>query len=338
MKKQSGRNPVKLIFIAVTMFFADSICENSVAGFEFINLPVSARVAGGTVSLIGSNNNVLAVRTNPAMLAGIKKNAVEIDFAPVIMDIYSGAISSVILHKTGIVIVPTISYLSFGTLDAVDENGNDLQTEIAPFAVSIETAAAYKFYEKLSVGVRLKFLHEQLTKKSIYWEGNSAGSIVADLGMFSDYGILRYCAGFKNLGFVLSGYSDCDVKLPASAFAAIGVIIETEARIEWYLECEKYFYDYMFFRTGFELPVYRDVLILRTGTAFSPNDVKAAFGNFAANTKESWEYSSQTWLLCSVGATINAKIDKNLLSLDIACQFRKDGIKPGFLFSGTMYF
>lgn len=334
----------RILFIIVFLFFAKSYCEIlAETAFEFINLPVSARTAGGTVSLIGDNDNVLSMRTNPAMLAGINKNAVEIDFSPVItgMDIYSGAISSAIILKNNIILSPSISYLSFGAYDAVDENADDLNIQLSPFALSIETAAAYKFFEKLSVGARLKFVYERLSQETIYWRENVYSGIATDLGMFSQYKILRYSAGFRNLGvaFEKNGYEDgIGVKLPASAFFAVGIVVEGEAKLGWFLECEKYFYDYMFFRTGFEIPAYRDILIFRAGTAFTPEDIKYVFGNLSGDRKEVWEYSSGTWLLASIGATINARIAKNLLSLDIACQFRKDGLKPGLLFSGTMYF
>lgn len=350
MKKQ-------IFFVVLLSFFANSFCEMPAkTAFEFINLPVSARAAGGTVSLIGDKDNVMALRSNPAMIAGMNKNAVEIGFSPVIsgMDIYSGAISSAIILKNGLVVAPSLSYLSFGSIDAVDENGDDMQMQVEPFALSVETAMAYKFYEKLSFGARVKFMHERITQKTIYWEENAFSALAVDLGIFSQYRIFRYSAGFRNLGFALekdaymlffpfagaslSASNSGNVKVPGSAFAAIGIVVESEAKLGWYLECEKFFYDYMFFRTGVEIPTPREILIFRAGTSFTPEDIKHAFGNLGGEQKLAWEYSSGTWNLVSIGATINAKVANNLLSLDIACQFRKDGMRPGLLFSGTMYF
>jgi len=347
----------RIFFVVVLLFFANSFCEMPAqTAFEFINLPVSARAAGGSVSLIGDKDNVMAMRSNPAMIAGMNKNAVEIGFSPVItgMDIYSGVISSAIILKNGLVISPSLTYLSFGSIDAVDENGDDMQTQVSPFALSIETAMSYKFYEKLSFGARLKFMHERITQKTIYWNENAYSALAADLGIFSQHRIFRYSAGFRNLGFVLekdaymlffpsvgaslAASTPDNVKVPSSAFAAVGVVVDGEAKLGWFLECEKYFYDYMFFRTGFEIPTPREILIFRTGTSFTPEDIQHAFGNLSGERKQAWEYSSGTWTLVSVGGTINARIDKNLLSIDIACQFRKDGMRPGLLFSGTMYF
>ena len=333
----------RISFFVILIFFANSFCEDITfnTSFDFINLPVSARVAGGAFSLIGDKDNSLAVRTNPAMLAGINKTAVGIDFSPIIMDIYSGAVSGAIVLRNGIVLAPSLSYLSFGTIDAVDENGDDMQMQVAPFGLSIETAAAYKFYEKLSIGARLKFIHEQIATRTIYWDENVFSAIATDLGIFSFHNIFRYSAGFRNLGvaFEKSKVEESnDVKLPSSVFAAVGVAIDGEAKLNWFLECERYFHDYMFFRTGLEIPTQREVLIFRAGTTFTPDDIRHIFGTLRGNTKKAWEYSSGNWLLAAVGTTINARIAQNLLSLDIACQFRKDGIKPGFLFSGTMYF
>jgi len=332
----------RISFLFIFLFFVNSFCETPVnTVFDFINLPVSARVGGGAVSLIGDRDNNLAMRTNPAMLAGINRTAAGFDFSPVIMDIYSGAVSGAFTLENGIVIAPSLSYITFGGISAVDENGDDLHIWVAPFGLSIEAAAAYRFYEKLSVGARLKFIHEQIAKESIFWEKNSFSGIAADLGIFSFHQMFRYSAGFRNLGVAFaSRKSDFEsgVRLPASAFAAVGVVIDGEARLGWYLECEKYLHDYMFFRTGLEIPTNRDILIFRAGTTFTPDDVRHILGNFSGSSQKSWEHSSKTWNLVSIGATINARVAKNLLSLDIACQFRKHGIPPAFLFSGTMYF
>jgi len=333
---------VKIVIIAIFIIFSLSFGNNlnKVSGFDFVNLPVSARSAGGAISLLGEKDNILSLRTNPAMLAGINKPAVSIDFAPVIMDIYYGASSLSFLLENDFVLVPSISYVSFGQVEPRNENGDVIESYISPFSACLETALARKFYEKLNVGVRLKFIYEQVSQKMILWDKNYAVGIGADVGIFSQHKSFRYSAGFRNVGFSFDNYESVDVKLPTSAFVGIGVIIESESKLNWFLECEKYFYDYMYFRTGFEFPVYRDVLILRTGTIFSPNDVKYALNAFGVGEKKirTWEYSGENWLLASVGATINAKIEKKLFSLDIACQFRKDGLAPGFLFSGTMYF
>lgn len=324
--------------MAAVFFSANSFCEN-VAGFDFLNLPVSARSAGiGNIGLIGEKADVLAVRTNPAMLSGLKRNAVEIGFSPIILDIYSGAVSGAAVLKNGMIISPSVFYISFGTINARDENGDDMNLEVAPFGLSADCTVSYQWFERLGSGIRLKFIHERITRKTVYWDDAYSGALAADFGIFSDFKILRYSAGLRNIGHSFDNYEDINVKLPVSAFAALGVVWKKEAKIEWFLECEKYFYDYMFFRTGFEFPVFRDVLIFRTGTVFSPNDAKNLFNSFGKNSRKSWEYSSESWVLATVGATINAKIKNELLSLDIACQFRKDGIIPGLLFSGTMYF
>ena len=323
-----------LTVVIIITVFANSFCEN-VVGFDFLNLPISARSAGmANIGLIGENPDALSVRTNPAMLSGLKKNALSIDFAPVILDIYTGAISGAIVSRNGMVISPSISYISFGTLDARDENGDEMNLKLTPFGLSVDCAVSYKWFERLGSGIRLKFVHERLTGKTAFWDDAYSGAIGMDFGIFSDFKILRYSAGFRNVGFPFDGYEYLDVKLPASAFAALGVIWEKEAKIEWYLECERFFYDYLFFRTGFEVPVFRDILEFRFGTVFSPNDAKNLFKSFGSNAAKSWEYSSETWILATIGATIKAKS----LSLDIACQFRKDGIRPGLLFSGTYYF
>ena len=324
------------IFIIFSLAFANN--SDKAAGFDFVNLPVSARSAGGAICLVGEKDNSLAFRTNPAMLAGINKFAVSVDFSPVVMDIYSGAFSTAFLLKNGYVLTPSLSYIFFGSISPRDENGDEIEGWVSPFSVCLETAISRKFYETLSVGFRLKFIHEQITQEMVHWDKNNASGIGADMGIFSEYKFFRYSAGFRNIGFCFDNYESLDVKLPASAFVGIGVTIENEAKLNWFLECEKFFYDYTYFRTGFEFPVYRDVLIFRTGTVFSPNDMKYAFNNLSGKMLKSWEYSGENWLLAAVGATINAKVAGNLLSLDMACQFRKDGLTPAFLFSGTMYF
>ncbi|MCL2845248.1 MAG: hypothetical protein FWE23_07345 [Chitinivibrionia bacterium] len=338
---------MKIAAVCFSVLLALSTTQGATAvGFDFLNLPVSARTAGGTVSLIGERDNNLSVRTNPAMLAGISRPAFSIDFSPVIMDIYRGAFSVAFLLENGFVLAPSVSYVNFGTLDPVDENGDPINAYISPFSLSVETALARNFYERLSIGARLKFIHEQISQEMAgHWGGYFSGGFAIDAGIFAQRNFFRYSAGFRNIGFAYDNYeSDVDLRMPASSFVGVGIIIENEAKLYWFFEAENFFHAYgdghspLFFRTGFEFPVHRDILILRTGTAFTPDDVRHVFNTFRGQTVKAWEYSSQNWLLASVGATINARIARNLLSLDIACQFRKDGLKPSFLFSGTMYF
>jgi len=337
--KSRNKSAAEIVIIIVIMFFVNNSFGENAAGFDFLNLPFSARSAGmGNVSLIGDRADILAVRGNPAMLSGIKKNAAGFDFSPIILDIYSGALSGATALQNDVVIAPSISYVSSGKIDAVDENADRLDVEISPFSVSVDCAAAYSFFEKLSAGARMKFVYEHIAKKSIYWDGAYCGGVALDLGIFSNYKIFRYSAGLRNVGIALDNYESIDVKFPASAFVAVGAIVSGEAKFGWFLECEKYFYDYLYFRTGLDIPAFRDILIIRAGTIFSPNDARNLFKTFSGSSLKAWEYSGEHLVLATVGATINAKIEKKLLSLDIACQFRKDGITPGLIFSGTAYF
>lgn len=329
---------MKIPAIFISALLSTAAASNTV-GFDFLRLPVSARAAAASVSLIGYNDHSLSLRNNPAMLAGINRPAFSLDFSPVIMDIYSGAFSMALILDNGSVLAPSVSYVNFGTLDrAVDENADEINARITPFSLSADLAWAKKFYETLNVGARIKFVHEQISQQTAYWDAYFSGGFAMDLGIFAQRNFFRYSAGLRNLGFTYDNYESANIRFPASSFAGIGVVIEAEAKLAWFLEAEKFFYDYLFFRTGFEFPVHRDILVLRTGTIFTPDDIGHLVNTFRGRTVRAWEYSSGTWLLASVGATVNARIAGNLLALDIACQFRKDGLRPSFVFSGTMYF
>ncbi len=80
-------------------------------------------------------------------------------------------------------------------------------------------------------------------------EINIGSSLAADLGIYSSHRIFRYSAGFRNLGAAFQHNKHKDekdnTKLPASAFVGAGIVIEGEAKLGWYIECEKYFHDYM---------------------------------------------------------------------------------------------
>ncbi|MEP2025235.1 MAG: type IX secretion system protein PorQ [Reichenbachiella sp.] len=194
-----------LLWMQVGFLFAQ--IEDS---FQFLDLPVGARVAGlGGVITTSTDADVNLFLSNPALLDSANDNHVSWSYLGFYADVkYNTFAYAKTFEKAGTFGIG-VQHLGYGTIDSYDISGNTMGTFDAN-----ETAVVISHSHQLSVfrlGANLKYAHS-----GIYTFNSSA--LALDIGgvFIHPDKELMFSILFKNLGFVVSDYSETsDSSLPS---------------------------------------------------------------------------------------------------------------------------
>ncbi len=179
--------------------------------YEFLNLPISARVTALGGNLISTRDNDLNVSlTNPALLTDSMNNHVALSYINYIGDInYGYAAYAQKFKKIGIV-SGGIQYLNYGKFIRADEAGTTDGT-FGANEMSINLSCARSIYDSnLTIGATLKTIYSHLDSYT------SLGSAI-DLGAIYTFPAkgLVLATVIKNAGFQWKPYvADNREKLP----------------------------------------------------------------------------------------------------------------------------
>lgn len=194
-----------LFWIQAGFLFAQ--LDNS---FQFLNLPIGARVAGlGGVIGSSTDDDVNLFLSNPALLDSANDNHVSWSHLGFYADVkYNTLAYAKTFEKAGTFGIG-IQHLGYGSIDSYDVSGNS----VGSFDAS-ETAVVVSHSHQLSVfklGANLKYVYS-----GIYTYNSSA--LAMDIGGVFIHPEKEFMVSvlFKNIGFVMSEYSDtADSSLPA---------------------------------------------------------------------------------------------------------------------------
>lgn len=178
--------------------------------FQFLNLPIGARVAGlGGVISSSTDEDVNLFLSNPALLDSANDNHVSWSHLGFYADVkYNTLAYAKTFEKVGTFGIG-IQHLGYGSIDSYDASGNS----VGSFDAS-ETAVVVSHSHQLSVfklGANLKYVYS-----GIYTYNSSA--LAMDIGGVFIHPEKEFMVSvlFKNIGFVMSEYSDtADSSLPA---------------------------------------------------------------------------------------------------------------------------
>ncbi len=194
----------KKLFLLIALTLSGSAYSqlggNSV--YEFINLPVSARVTALGGNLLSTKDNDLNVAlVNPALLTDTMNNNMAISYINHFADVNYGyvAIAKNIRKDENYSI--GVQYLNYGEFIRADEIGNKLGTFTAN-EVSLNIAYARPFLDSnLTIGATVKTIYSGLDAYS------SFGSAV-DLGVIYARPLNNFSAAFliKNIGYQWKPY------------------------------------------------------------------------------------------------------------------------------------
>lgn len=190
---------IKKLLFTCFVFIATLSIHAQVGGnntFEFLNLPISARVAGLGGNVISARDNDLNITlTNPALLTDSMSNNMALSYVNYFADVnygylaYAKKVNNIGLFSGG------IQYLDYGKFKRTDEFGNILGSfKASDMSINLSYANSV-FDSNLVVGVTLKTIYSQM---ETYYSWGSA----VDLGMVYARPAKKFAVGFviKNVG------------------------------------------------------------------------------------------------------------------------------------------
>ncbi len=198
--------------IAVFLLWTSFVASAQIGGsntYEFLNIPISARVAGLGGSVIGVyDNDPTLAHANPSLINKEMSGMVTFSYLNYFADINHGFFSYVKDFKKAGTFSAGIRYLDYGTFVETDEGGNELGSF---------TAADYAFVlgwgksidSSFSVGANLKPVYSNL------YTYNSVGIALDFSGTYYNRN-KEFTASilFKNVGVQLSPYVEGGEKEP----------------------------------------------------------------------------------------------------------------------------
>jgi hypothetical protein len=197
-----------LILLAQCSLYAQVGGNNT---YEFLNLPISARVSALGGNVISARDNDLNVAiTNPALLTDSMNNNVALSYVNYFADVnYYYAAYAKSLKQKGM-LSGGIQYLDYGTFTRADEFGNKEGT-FSPRDMSINLSYANSVFDSnLFVGATLKTIYSQM---DTYYSWGSA----VDLGAVYVRPARKFAIAYvvKNVGRQWKPYTEGNYeKLP----------------------------------------------------------------------------------------------------------------------------
>lgn len=200
------------IIAAVSLLTVWNVTYSQIGGqrsFEFMNIPSSARVTGlGGVNVSLSDIDLNMAYSNPALTSDTLSGYVSFNYLSYFADINN--FSFVYQHdlgKYGSWFAGT-SHIDYGAIESFDDTGVDLG-EVSAGETVIFLGRSHRV-SHFGMGVTLKFINSAIA-------GYSSNALALDIGGTFRHPTHNLTAGlvFKNIGIVLSQYTDTDkAKLP----------------------------------------------------------------------------------------------------------------------------
>jgi len=305
--------------------------------FPFLKREYDARAIGMGGASTGMPNSIYGLLSNPAAIGYLNRSEAMISYVPVVLDVNGGTIAYAMPYKTFGVFAANILYLSYGTFEPLDEVGNKIEGALHPFSIAGSLSWSKIILENLSAGVTVKGIYERLSEGI----GEEIDKYSAD-GFAADIGIqyrtlstrLIYGLLIRNIGFLRSGYSD-DIDnegLPVSVLAGFSYVFKNFPTIRTAFDLEKPVDDFLKYKIGLELNMYKQVLLLRGGFNFSQRDMEEFF-SMIRNGSFDADYNKSDWSLFSLGLGLKTELRDFNVNFDAAVRFRVERTMPCLAFT-----
>lgn len=188
----------------------------------------------------------------------------------------------------------------------------------------------YRIRKDLSVGASLKGLYNRLDDGyTIY----STKAVAFDGGIL--YSALRnrftFGAAIRNAGFVFKGFDEKRYDMPFTFEAGVSYVGLQLSSMRLTLDVNKKVGDYFNFEPAVDISIYKNILSLRLGYAFSDRDARYFFKKLGGNRDE--DYIKTNWNTFCVGLGFDKKIDRTNVGIDLAMQFHSSFITPSTIVS-----
>ncbi|MBD3391469.1 MAG: PorV/PorQ family protein [Chitinivibrionales bacterium] len=305
------------------------------AAFPFLNLGVDARaMALGDVH-VGLPNDLYGGLGNPAAIAFPSRMQAMLAYRPVMIDVRAGALGfSRPISNKGTFSVQ-LMYVSYGLIEGLDEEGRETNVSWSPYSLAGGVSWARVMFPDLALGLTVKGIYDNLD------HGNTADGVAADLGlqyrMLSSrlvYGVL-----LRNMGFIRRWYdedADHDYALPFAAVAGVSYLPRSLPSLRMALDLEKSVDDYLNYKAGLEVALYKQYLFARMGYRFSHRDLREAFHILRSESDDT--YQKTNWTSLTLGVGVDAPVSTTDVRVDAALILHTEGLPPTPAFSAVVGF
>lgn len=295
----------------------------------------SAAMAGAAVARVEGSAGVLS---NPAATASVENMQAFIGYRTIIDDVWGAPIVFSRSFKKYGVFSALVCGLSSGDVEVIDELGGEpVYTDKIAGADYLTGGLswAYRIEDKISVGATLKGLYNRLDDGDIVY---SAKGVAVDAGIL--YRLLNkrftFGAAVRNAGFVVKSYDEEKYDMPFTVEAGISYAGSQLSSMRMALDISKKIGEDLSFEPAIDVDIYKKVLALRLGYAFSDRDIKKFFKKLGGHEDEN--YVKSNWNALCVGVGFNKKIQQSIVAIDFALQFHTSFITPSTIVSASVDF
>ncbi len=344
MNKSSSAIIAILAFLSLVHGY-DGIHKNAgTRYFPFLKIGYDARSSAMCGTSVGMPNDIYGVLSNPGALGFIDKMQAMISYKPVLLDVRGGALGFAWPKGTQGTWAINFIYLSGGVFDnnLYDVSGNSIDGALHPYSIAGSVSWSKRILDYFAVGATLKGIYDRLSEGlDEDYQKRSADGFAADVGVQYRTRSSRLIYGLvvQNLGFIRSSYSDESEKngLPLSISTGLSYVFRNFPAVRTAFDLEKAVDDYLQYKLGLELNVYKQSFILRGGYNFSQRDLDE-FLSMIRNGSFDDDYQKTNWSLVSCGAGVKADANEVDITFDLAVNFRVDRLDPGFVFTCLLGF
>ena len=332
-----------LLLFAALLFTKASYCSGDNDGiytnvatrfFPFLKREYDARSMASAGVSVAIPNKLYGVLSNPASLGYINRMQAMISYTPVVLDINGGSIAFGMPYKSFGVFAANLIYLSGGTFEPRDDYGNYIEGTLHPISIAGAISWSKIIMETISVGVTLKGIYQRLSE-GIADEINRSSSdgFAVDIGAQYRARSARLIYGIliQNLGFIRSSFTEDMEKsgLPLSFSAGLSYVFKNIPTVRTAFDIEKAVDDFLQYKLGLELNIYKKVFIVRGGYTFSQRDLEEFFSMIKQGSFEEG-YQKTNWTLFTFGIGMETEAKDITINIDAGVEFRVDWAEPGF--------
>lgn len=327
-------------FLGVVVIFLISLttfvnAESTI--FPNLNIDYDARSAAMAGAAVAVAEGASAVLSNPAATISVENNQAFIGYRTIVDGVWgSPVVFSRSFDKWGV-----FSALICGVdaeVDVIDEfEGEPVFTGKTGGAQYLTGALSwgYSIRKDLSVGTSFKGLYNRLNDGDVIY---SAKALAMDAGIL--YRALRnrftFGAAIRNAGFVFKSFDENRYHMPFTFEAGISYVGDQLSTVRVALDVNKKRDDRLTFEPAVDINIYKRILSLRLGYAFSDSDLKQFFRKLGGNEDEN--YAKTNWNTFCTGLGFTKKVENATIGIDFALQFHAAFITPSTIVSAFVDF
>lgn len=320
-----------IVLILGSLFVA--LAQHEHAGttdFPILNLSVDSRSIGLAGASAAIPNSLYGVFTNPASIATDTGNInVTLGYISIMDGLWGiPAAASRSFGKYGVF---SVNMFSANTSVENRDAQNNLTGETSYYSyINGGVSWGYKIFDGLYTGASFKGVYNKIAEYS-------AGALYIDAGIQYRLKSERLIYGFTihNLGFMAEKYtSESEASLPLTFEGGISFVPRTIPSLRLAIDVNKKTGDYVNFEPAVEMNIYKKVLVMRLGYAFSQRDASHVM-ELLQNSEDDDYQKSNLSSLCA-GAGLKTDISGKMIVLDFGIKFATVAIAPSISVSGIL--